>query len=338
MGSFFVQCAASRQVIKDHDAVAVLVLQQQSSLSPQQLSYTDRSGLVQRLQHHPSYERCGISAHWAPCGSFLTGRYADMGTFTLDDTPSNRIGLYALLNPLLGRPVAAESDKNPRFDLRAKAQEIFPDLVPTDWMHGLRVLPLYSSAPWKVLAELWEYLQAGIQQQRAFAQDSGTRTPQGLELTVFRFDAFSALIALGEQQAGGRSQVLQQLLSEYRDLYQDDAAEGGTGALFIHAANLCDRWMAHCDEATVVVRHHLRARRQIADLAAELLADAGDNPALQLSLLDQARTALDYGYAIKGLSAMNLPLTPLIYSGQDYDNIQGQRYADFLFTVTRNSQ
>lgn len=116
MGSFNVQCFASKQTISEGDDCVIIPIKQNLTYDNFSLEY-ERNGKTVKTLAKGVVDNCYFNSYWDCAGPLLYGKYNDYGSFVLNDTPENNRLISMFLNSLRPDvPSVVESDGVAAFD------------------------------------------------------------------------------------------------------------------------------------------------------------------------------------------------------------------------------
>jgi hypothetical protein len=330
MGSFNIQCIASRQLISPGDRCYVVPLLQQSTFNPVTLESNGQT-----------YQRYGIGtdtvdsdAFWSPLSAFISGRYDDFGRIEVDDTQLNRMVLFEFISDLVRQSLKTAQGENPThetaFDLPAFLKESTPGL----WDQLSRTGEVFRNSAGKdsdfeEFLAAWEYIFDAAQANRLF-RSNYLREPRPVKFAAIHGMAIDALVSVASEGMswGNVPYEFKAYMASVREQVESDRRAGKEhyflGSRIEHALQL------HMPSyiSSVLwpfmdpIREHVNQY-----LNGNLSFD---------SLVDSIEPFMGSIYAMKGMLALNIPLEPFLSAGQDYQNKQGEAFARFVTSVSQD--
>lgn len=332
MGSFNVQCFASRQVIAENEKCRVAVIVQAADYTPCIVDFMDS----EQMMLGAANSMCGPNAYWEPKTGFLEATYADYGKFSLAPTEGNKAILAEFFNNLYrraGKTRPSEDGRDPAFDFQAMVKTLAPKLheVLAAQKHYLSSLSLDELDMAEALT-LWDALENTIRENRVFYATSG-RTLRPLQVAAVHETAFQNLIAAAEAITfyGGESYAREPYFSRKLEALKVELADVEDEMKRFVRKDLTKESMRLSLDSSLSTSL-LWAFRKDMETAMDAVVDEGQPVSV---LLDSCKTLIDNLYALKGLDYLNILFSPLVYSGQDYDNETGKQYAKFIAATSK---
>ncbi len=323
MGSFNVKCFVSGQVIAENERCRVAVILQRSTYRPAKLIFGNTEQELYGIRNAASSPDC----HWRAMTALLSGVYSDCSTFTFDETPENRAILAEFYNGMFRRAATSlANERDKAFDFKALTAEHAPKLHAR---LSAQTHFLDSIAPehldFEEATALWDELEEAINEDRVFVAN-GSQVLRPLQLAVMHEVTFKRLAALGESTSENGSfarepyftQAFAKLAEELADV-EDDMKR------FVRKDSFREnlRMRMSTDETHAITWLF----RQRFDDAVEAVVDVGRPVSHFIEACEAPLTLL---YATRGLAMLRVAYEPVMYAGQDYDNVTGRRYADFV--------
>lgn len=333
MGSFNIQCFASKQVIAERENCRVVMLLQSSTYTPVELSFRGQQHSLYGVSNHA----CGPNAFWKPMGAFLEATYADYGKFELHDTAANRKVLADLYTTLYRGTAVAALGENPShetaFDFKEMVQAVSPKLA-----EGLSSIKSFwdSLSPEKLdFAEavlVWDKLEEAIYRNRVFCAD-GSQVLRPVRFGALHELAFKGLISMAEG-SWLRSGLPYERHAYFEHFLGELKAELATVENDMKRFVMKDsaRELLALRMSSSEVHAMLWPFRESFNDSIESYTEKGTG--LE-AFLAENQALLDSVYALKGLDELNLVFEPYLTGGQDYDNRTGQAYAAFVSFTER---
>lgn len=333
MGSFINQCLASRQTVMEGAPCRVIPLIQQRPYHAANCTFREgRDGTPQVV--YGAAWGSGLAAHWKPVMGFIEAIAGDRcGSELIHTNPNTQVQLGHLFAEMASRgavsTVSERQDEGFSFEALCLAQA--PNLW--DALKNRSWTPAEPLAQPEEAAELWEALAEPFMRMQVFMADYG-RVFRSVTLGVIHEEAYQWLLKEGEQAAwhGGkfnRVDYLDQLADEAYKLTlemaksDDDKKLGSKEVLakMLMAETLRDGLRRISGDTYGNLNHWFR-------LLSGCIAEHVDGgKPLGDPIRQRLKSYLDDSYVLRALSLCNIPLAPMIYAGQDYDNECGTRYA-----------
>jgi len=325
MGSFNVKCFVSGQVIAEYEKCRVAVILQNSTFRSAKLLFRGGESEMYGIRHAGS----GIDCHWEAMTALLSATYSDCSTFKFDGTPENQAILAEFFNEMFRQAATTLADERaPRFDFRALVAEHAPKL------HALLAAQKHffeSIEPEQLDFEeafaLWDELEDAIVEERVFVAN-GSQVIRPLKLAAMHEVSYQRLVALAESTSNhsGLSFTRDhyftrafEVLKEELATIEDDLKRFSRKDLFRERLRV-GMESGHAHPVSWVFRRRFEA-------AVDAVVEDG-KPVQHF--LEVCKTPVEMLYALRGLTILGVPYAPITFAGQDYDNVTGKRYADFV--------
>jgi hypothetical protein len=325
MGSFNIKCFVSGQVIAEHEKCRVAVILQSSTFRPAKLLFRGGDSEMYGIRHAGS----GVDCNWEAMTAPLSGTYSDCSTFKFDETPENQAILAEFFNEMFRQAATTLADeRNLVFDFRALAAEHAPKL------HALLAAQKHffeSISPEQLDFEeafaLWDELQDAIVEERVFVAN-GSQVIRPLNVAAMHEVSYQRLVALSESTSNhsGLSYTRADYFSRAFDSLKeelatvdDDLKRFSRKELFREKLRVgLESRNAH--PVTWVFRRRFEA-------AVDAVVEDGKPVS---HFLEACKEPVETLYALRGLAILGVPYAPVVFAGQDNDNVTGKRYADFV--------
>lgn len=332
MGSFNVQCFASRQVIAENEKCRVAVIVQAASFTACRVDYMDQA---QSLFGATSAQ-CGPDAYWRPKTGFMEATYADYGKFELTPTEANKAILAEFFNNVYrrsGKTRPSEDGRDAAFDFAALVAEHAPKLhtalaAKTHFLSSLSPDELEMEEALR----LWDALENNIRKNRVFYATHGYGL-RPLQVAAVHETAFKNLIAEIESATayGGARYAREAYFSNKIEALKAELATVDDALKrFVRKDIAKESMRLGLDSA--LCNSLLWSFRKDLDDAFGAVIDGGKPVS---HLLESCKPLIDNLYALKGLDFLNIGFSPLVYAGQDYDNATGKQYAKFIASTSK---
>jgi hypothetical protein len=332
MGSFNMTCFASQQTIAPGDLCRVLPILQQSSYQDIAIRSDEKEQTTLGFTH----STCYYDSFWQAVGGFIHAKYDDYGRVELELDEQVREHVLTLFGQIHERGWDTDQGENEYHDLAFAFDAFLADKAP-----GVLAALTDKAAPtnWRdgalddELTACWGYMWEVGQKQRLFMSDYKGR-PRALNFALIHEDAYAELLAqtsAGTDWHGNSNEpeaYLRRVLAE-ADLGGNDDKRAADAHYFAFAlAGQIREALSRADGtghsvggATSGIVHGLVRKYCTSAITAD-------------ELIEQCLPLLEDRYVLAGLNNMNLRLTPVVTSGQDYDNSIGQGYAKFVAAVS----
>ncbi len=333
MGSFNIQCFASRQTIAEHDPCRVAVIVQSNTFNPVKMATDGREHSLYGANNHVS----SPDAFWKPMTAFLEARYSDYATLEPVDSTYNRAILASLFTELLRQAASVQVGQNashePAFDFKALVARLAPRLSESfaglkHFLADLKPQDLVFSE----VIEVWKALEEAIFLNRVFITKN-TESPRPVKLAVVHETAYRNLISTAEGSWAGsglsyeRHAFFGQFLGELREELATIEDHDKRYFRKDRARELFKLRMADCGQGNMLWPFSVQLHATTDELF--------DRDGTLDRFLQANKDLLDSIYALKGLNWLRIPFSPFISVGQDYDNSAGQLYAAFISFTER---
>lgn len=343
MGSFINQCMASRQVIMEGGPCRIIPLIQQRSFHPASCVNPSRPDAPAQQVYGPEWG-AGVDLRWKPVMGFLEAKAQDRSGIELVFNDHNRIQLAHLFSQMSRRAAVStvDSSRDENFDFGKLLEQHAPQ-----WLESAKDQSWYAEdvvmndtealALWTAMDE-----DEAFRRNHIFMADNfGVYRP--LMLGVVHEDAYQWLLKEGQKTTryDGYDRVKHiddvaaeavEMAKEFMTKALDKPGEQEmvTAQVTLHATQpLREGLKRISDDAygsaepwarklTFLVMEHFKTGMPLGDLIRKNLKEY-----------------LDDSYVLQGLRMVNVPLEPMLYAGQDYDNQAGKRYASMV-TAMRN--
>ena len=325
MGSFNVKCFVSGQVIAEHEKCRIAVILQRSSFRPANLLFRGKESSMYGIRS----ARSGVDCNWDAMTALISATYSDCATFRLDPTVENQAILAEFFNELYRQAATTRADeRDSEFDFRALAAEHAPKLhalLSAQTHFYQRISP--EELDFEEAIRLWDELQDAMVEERVFVAN-GSQVIRPLNVAVMHEVSYQRLVAFAESTPtyAGLSfaredyfvRAFEKLKEELAGV-DDDLKRFSRKDLFRERLRIgIESQSAH--PVTWVFRRKFEA-------AADAVVDDGQ-PASHF--LEACKELVDLLYALRGLTILGVTYAPVVYAGQDNDNVTGKRYADFV--------
>lgn len=328
-----IQCFASRQSINEGVAVRLIPLVLAHKYQPETCRMPGR--IESQVVYGLSSQLGRPEDSWAPQEGFIEATATDYGDFILKHTDANAALLTSFFAELWRHGAVVElSDQQINF--RDTVEETAPDFaaaVKTDY--SSLVLP---SPAWPVIEALWKAVLAAHADEQLFFSDF-CHAIRPMSFGVLLEPAYQHLLKLGEETPRGDTSCIREEYLEALRLkgiqkastasISDDPEEHDPKRVtrivcgtVVHGLNRLD------NEA-------LNSFRQTGALEAAIYRHVSSpDSCIDSAILAPFKSFLDDRYVLRGLELCRVPLEPVRFSGQDYVNDAGRRFATLVKSVS----
>src|ERR1035437_170793 len=320
MGSFNTTCFVTQQTISERNPCYIFPIKQNSGYNGVKLTRGDKSAVGSSVASSTCYSDC----FWKPVGGFIKATYADYGQVEIDFTDEeNKKKVNALFKEL--------------------SREVFVTHVGENECHD--VLFNISDCKEKPIQEIWEYLwTAAVHELRVFMIPYQDNSPRQFTFAIISEQAYDYLLNSIETSKNyngisnsrntaidGFSAAIEARMADFDtpDKHEGKYAEGGKGY---------DSMRSHI--ASEVIRRAIEGCSNV-HIPFYLLDDSysfSEEVLKEGKLSDEnkakVKSLMEFGYIMLGLDDMNIKISPMVYSGQDYSNAIGKAYAKMIKTVS----
>jgi hypothetical protein len=329
MGSFNLKCMASGQVIAGKERCRIAILNQAASYAEATIQVDDIQLKRHAIRQHASKPTC----MWEPMTAFLSGRYDDMGLVELDASQENRAILAVFFNEMYRQAAitlpgyddnrgigfdfqSAVADKAPKLHAALSAQKHFFQTLKTEELDLEEAMVL------------WDEVQVAVRENRVYYV-GGSQVLRQVQMAVVHETSFRRLVAVAEglSTRDGKPIYARKVIvpAAFKQLKVELAGVEDEGKRFFKKDNLTGK--LHIGLSSDMTRPvHWPFRADI-EAAIDMVIDGGKPVS---AFLTRCKVLLDCLYAFKGLDVLGIEFAPIIYMGQDEENITGQWYADFV--------
>jgi hypothetical protein len=325
MGSFNVKCFVSGQVVAEHEKCRIAVILQSSSFRAANLLFRGEESAMYGIRN----ARSGVDCNWDAMTALMSATYSDCATFRLDQTAENQAILAEFFNELYRQAATTRADeRDSEFDFRKLVAEHAPKL---HMLLSAQTHFYQSIAPeeldFEEAFDLWEALQDAMGEERVFVAN-GSQVIRPLNVAVMHEVSYQRLVALTEATPtySGLSfareeyfvRAFEKLKEELADV-EGDLKRFSRKDLFRERLRI-GMESQHAHPVTWVFRRKFEA-------AADAVVDDGKPVS---HFLDTCKELVDLLYAVRGMTILGVTYAPVVYAGQDSDNVTGKRYAEFV--------
>ncbi len=346
MGSFNTNCFASGQTIAPGNPVRIVPIRRQQAFTAAQA--LTRGAPVELRGATDS--TCYADAFWRPMSLSLFGWYDDYGRVRLDDSAGNLRMLVLLLEEVLRTEVETLAGENRFHDvecrlgarLREHASQLLAELADGQALEFETRSPEVRAERAAQLLEGFSHLWEAAQEQRLFTVNAHGH-PIPTQFAVVHQSAYDTLFALAERNTDWdgdsceRLTLARKALRKSADALKDaGSAPDEPQARLLHQVRTAQATLEALREvfAAVGPANGLRCLPETRGLERVLRAHAEGRLAEE-GLVARILELVSDRYMMRGLEALNLRLSPMVYAGQDYDNSIGRAYLRFVRTVSQ---
>ena len=331
MGSFNMTCVASQQTIAPGDACRVLPILQQSTYDSMKVTRGDREEEVSG----PSHSTCYYEAFWTPIGGTIAARYDDYGNVNLEMDDVSRTNLLGLFRHLLQYGWTTTQGENEYhdhpFDLAGFLANKAPRLGQVLKEESTEALDTLDNE----LNACWNYVWTVADKFRLFVSNYKGQ-PRALGFALVHAEAYDYLVDYSSQGTGwdGKSRDPRSVLTgffnegmepigdptEMTDEKEQLFASFALGSTLRENISRCDGVGKSLGATTMGVLN-------------DACKDFLQGRITQDELMDALMPIMRDRYFLAGMDVLNLRLSPVVSSGQDYSNEIGTAYAKFIAAV-----
>ena len=333
MGSFNTTCMVSLQTIVPGASVVLLPITQSMTYSPVDVSYGD---LDKYSLYGVSESTCYSNAFWQYVGTSFTGKYDDYGCFNLFDTTENQNNLIHFFNFLSARSCITQQGENEYHDL------------------GFDISKEYSTNikyTFDQLISIWNYIWTAIAKNRVFVTN-GRRPPALLQFAVMHQQASDYLIKLACGHKYGKEASMAHIRTTFEGYIKDKLLDRMTGFDEDSITKACQsasysipslsNYPFWSNQGYNYMALYTNVISKTIDLLAKFATppepgveiDPRNYENLTSDLFAIFRTHLELIYLEHGLDSLNIKLSPMVYSSQDYENDLGKGFTRMVKTVS----
>jgi len=349
MGSFNTKCFASGQTIAPGDPCYVLPIRRSHDYEKVDVMLGEQPFSIYGLANSTCYPH----AFWNLAGDFLEAKYDDCGNFNFVNTKITSWRMTTFILELYNENLVVAQGENRfhdvPFDLVKFITEKMPTLhkmfapAPADKEPKAEMTEDERAVVFNELCQVMEYLLDTAHQHRLFTDHYNEPFP--LEFAVIHGAAFEGLIKLaesGKTWEGGsweRRALFERAFAKLSEpMSEDDVKEleAAKAAGDQEEVGFLER--CHLSNQDSNFRSEFMRAGQMEGLAYpgyssaihHIVRDYRKNGSTCDAMFTRMRPFLDSQYVLAGLRILNLRLTPMVYSSQDYENEIGGKYADFV--------
>lgn len=311
MGSFNTTCIVSQQVIATSDKVVIFPIVQQSSYAPVELINKDGSRME---AYGHSSSSCYPTAFWMYAGPMLIGEYDDYGKFELENTGNNIENIKQFFNIINRSAFKTVGGKNQYHEVPFDMSKIYTEA---------------KDYTFKELDEIWKQIEDVVAECRLFVRGiTHGDKPKSLQFAVMHKTAADYLTKDVESSMGYNNESY-----EKRDFFNKYLEQYELLRSLVMRIPSLDGYGMGDQEGAYISR--LYSSKVAFDLvnAESNKAEGMNIKALGDKLFELLKSNIDHRYIHVGLDRLNIKLTPMAYSGQDYANEAGKNYAGMVRSV-----
>lgn len=337
MGSFNISCFATNQTIAPGDKCWLLPVHQQSGYPAASVRMKD-SGV------HPAFaaasSTCYPNAFWQPFACFMPAVYDDYGDAKLVLNEHSRPAALNLLQTMLARCPNVDQGENEYhelpFDLEGYLKKNAPQmLADVRSAEARKIFQAGMSDHDEAMQACWAYISRAAFKGRTFIVN-GFGDIRPVQFAVMHDETYQALAAhaqKGKDWEGNTLEVkafLAMAMRKARAALAEDSRAGEDPVL--KQIRFVDAMRDTLDAIDNSPRYprglEISCLHEVASLAA-------GTDTFDAALIEGFSPYLMGRYVIAGLCEYNLRITPMVTSGQDYDNEIGTNYAKLVSHVSK---
>lgn len=317
----------SQQVIIPGVEVIILPIHQQATHDPVEISKNGNEFSTYGFANTVCYP----TAFWGYAGPMIKGQYDDYGCFKILETVENNVNLLAFFNYLLKESFVTKQGENKFHDHSFDMNSL---------------IDITKEISFEELVNIWDKVWEVAQENRIFIADYNGN-PRNLQFAVIHHFTADYLIesvnqstsydkSSYEQKTYFKTYIQAQLdrrlkvfekKKELEDIFSFFTSQIASLSNFVlgdqegcYLSQFYDNWdtiMNAFDEFTA-------KNKDVSKLSNELI----DN------LFELFKPQIDHRYLHVALDRLNLKLSPMVYTSQDYDNETGKAYAKMILSVS----
>ena len=330
MGSFNTTCLVSQQTIVPHAQCVIIPIKQQSTFNPVSLtnpSDKSKSFLTYGVANSTCYPTC----FWSYSGPLIYGSYDDYGQFELNESSINEAALIQFFNHLFDNALQTNSGENQYHD------------IPLDFQSLYSPSQQYSFSQ---LLEIWEKIWTVSQEHRLFVFDYN-RNPRPLQFAVihhlaaeYLINSYSSIIDYNKQSYEQKSyfhSYVTSVFTRITEFFKNHNKDTLNHSFFVSKiATLQDFRIGQQEGAHF--SNYYNNYDTVMDIIEKYFKQNPNALILSDSVIDELFKHLydqiQHCYLHAGLDLFNIRLSPMVYSGQDYDNSEGKSFAKMIKSVS----
>jgi len=333
MGSFLYTCMSSNQTIIEEMDVIIMPIVQKTGYRPCKLTKGKKEISAPQAFESNVYANC----FWSAAGMYFQGYAEDYGRQVLYDTEKNRISLLILLSMLEKEAYTTEAGENQYhekgFDFKKiiNKYKSFNKFFPKDPKDKEQIKEdTLASLNWNQCLELWEEIHELIMKNQVFVT-SYSGEPRQLSLAVTLQDSFDYLSKNFKDSF--TYERFKERFDKEKELIVNMVKDKKTKKAIKEAMSMGRRFF-HLSIETSGEATDLRYatyERYLNDYY-----EMSSNPAVFTDKNTQEAYFEDLEYIFKfshfqsALFSYGITISPVIYSGQDYQNDKGSNYSKFV--------
>lgn len=356
MGSFNTSCFASHQTIAPREKCYVIPIIQRHGFDPVDVTHEEKTTQEWGLTDSTCYP----NGFWRVLSGFIEATYNDYGRVLVTNTPRNAYLLFHLFSTLYKSVGVVAQGNNPYHDVPYNLPQFIAEKTPL--LHtmlgekGSNAGTPDRDALFEELVKVWDYTWEVAQEQRLFAASRNGGGLRPVQFAVLHTESYTRLVDIASQghswdgtpfEPRARVEALLKkataemdefFAEELKDLMAEHNA-GPTEELSRELAEL------EISKRLMTVSQFFEGFSRIASFESGFsLLEMGLRPKVKqhfenkLSLDEFFEKILPFlkdRYAMNALESLNLHLTPMVYTTQDYSNDIGTAYTRFVQEVSR---
>lgn len=337
MGSFLIQCCATKQVILEGTPCRIVPMRQTHDYTSVACSFHDDTPAQ---MHYPMADSVSIADSWKPVAGFLEAEGADCGKQMLLETDENRRVLGSLYVQLMTNCAIVPEGGNDSHEIKFNMGDLLENYAPV-WFKALNPrpendIPLIS---WAEAIAVWVPLQKAIWKKRVFIHEhwhQGTPIFRPFALGIIHEEAYQHLLKLGETtkifgRSVARGPFLKDLVSKgFQSSHsmpnKDDDPEEKSAKAFMQTYFVTDTLHSGLRKVYPDAVGYSMFHQELQSAVNKLIA----GETVEEALLIPMKRVWDDMYVLHGLDLCNVALEAQRYADQDYSNEAGQRFAKLV--------
>lgn len=332
MGSFNMECFASKRIIKPGDICYLMAIYQQKGYSQLELSLNNKQTTFESYAASLCYSNC----FWAPVRSVIQVKYSDYGNFSFVRSAHNKLQILALFNLLNARLYAVKQGNNQYHEQGIDFQELYQPS---------------KNYTWEQLEEIWEVFWE-VQKSARTIVDVGSSS-RALAFACMHKKAYryfeeyfqtqeyytgKTLVQKVDEELFEYAQEVFEVLKEknqekrsFKEVCEQDAF---LDSIF---QKLLFSWFG---TEAYWSRVHVSDPQLKVNALKTIYNFIRDNPeatTVSIQCVNKLKQNFHLGYCAyvvyTGLSCFGIKFSPSTFASQDYSNEMGQAYAAFVAAV-----
>ena len=356
MGCFNTSCFASHQTIAPGEKCYVMPITQRHGFNAVEVAHGEEFSKEWGLTSSVCYP----NGFWRALSGFIEATYDDYGRFKVTNTPRNGYLMFHLFGTLYKSAGVVEQGSNRYHDLPYNLPGFIKETTPL--LHAMLSGPgSEASAPdreamFEELVKVWDYTWEAAQEHRLFAGSGYGSCMRPVQFAVLHGESYNHLVALSSK---GRTwdevpfelrayfeNILRKVKANMDEFFGEELEElKATLGADTTESLLQEQAKLEVSKRHMTVSRFFEEFSLIASFERGLSqVDMGglrssvkrhlENELSLDALFEKALPFMKDRYALSALETLNLYLSPMVYTGQDYSNEIGTMYTRFVQDVS----